>query len=114
LIEIESKDKHIDTAHSMLKYFFHNFEQIYSNSKCNVHTMTWHLIKDHLIEDVERHGSLAFRSMFYTESFLGYLSSRGLRGGQASYCQTFFFKIHFFLMFFWIFSCFNNKKFSKN
>jgi hypothetical protein len=44
--------------------------------------MTWHLIKDHRIEDVERHGSLAFRSIFYTESFLGYLSKR-MHGNKA-------------------------------
>ena len=106
MIDIESKDKQIDTSHSMLKYFFYNFEQIYSNSKCNVHTMTWHLIKDHLIEDVERHGSLAFRSMFYTENFLGYLSKR-MHGNKAIgsqfiksiYSERFMCKIFYFLIF---------------
>jgi hypothetical protein len=90
IIEIHNQENCIFLANNLLEKFFDNFENIYENSTANVQTVTWHLIKEHLIEDVKRHGSLAFRSIFYTESLLGYLSKRlhGYRGVGSKFIKS--------------------------
>ena len=90
-----SHEEEISAADKLLNIFFADFEDIYNQAGQNLHTMTWHLIEEHLIEDVKRHGSLVFHSMFSSESFLGYIKKK-LHGNRSLGLQFMQSKLYIF------------------
>ena len=62
-----------DYCEALLKFFLKSSLKIFGEDK--IHTFTFHLLTQRLIDDVKKHGSLIDDSLFSLESTAGYFNN---------------------------------------
>lgn len=74
-------------AEKLLAIFSHSFIKFYGSRNL---TFTFHCLSKHLVQDVEKHGSLIGHSMFSLEGYLGYYrkSLNGTRGLDSQFIKS--------------------------